>query len=282
MDHDASAVLPAQPPREVSPLVVPAGTTGLKDDTRRSEGLPKSEASIAGWTWQSVLILTILSCLVIWLYWPVLRHLAWQWWDDENVCDIEDKDAQGRCPGDPEYDEWTRGEYEGGDDDEYLAEEYVGFEKLKGELAKKGATSPGGLAAYIGRKKYGKAAFQKAAAKGKKMGGETEQAMGTDPASPTLSTPPSGMISTVRASLASEVSPAGWSGTVHAMIRKGYAPKKPKMTEAKQQITNPYALAWWMKGRGYTPHYKPDSESGRPRKIVRAVLCEPRRFQQAS
>ncbi len=84
MDHDASAVLPSQPPREVSPLVVPAGTTGLKDDTRRSEGLPKSEASIAGWTWQSVLILTILSCLVIWLYWPVLRHLAWQWWDDQN------------------------------------------------------------------------------------------------------------------------------------------------------------------------------------------------------
>jgi hypothetical protein len=36
------------------------------------------------------------------------------------------------------------------------------FAKLKGQLAtKKGVTDPGGLAAYIGRKKYGKKKFQK-------------------------------------------------------------------------------------------------------------------------
>ena len=84
MDHEASAVLPVHPPREVSPVVVPAGTTELEDGARGSEGVPKSEVSIAGWTWQSVLVLTILAGLVVWLYLPVLKHLAWQWWDDEN------------------------------------------------------------------------------------------------------------------------------------------------------------------------------------------------------
>ena len=48
---------------------------------------------------------------------------------------------------------------------------YVGFAKLRGQLAKKpGVTNPGAVAAFIGRKKYGKAKFQAAAAKGKKLG----------------------------------------------------------------------------------------------------------------
>lgn len=42
------------------------------------------------------------------------------------------------------------------------------FQKLKGKLAKKGAKNPGALAAYIGRKKYGKTKFQKLSAKGRK------------------------------------------------------------------------------------------------------------------
>lgn len=41
------------------------------------------------------------------------------------------------------------------------------FAALKGELARQGAYNPGALAAYIGRKKLGKAKFQKLAAKGK-------------------------------------------------------------------------------------------------------------------
>lgn len=49
------------------------------------------------------------------------------------------------------------------------------FKKLKGELSKeKGVYNPGGLAAAIGRKKYGKKKFQGLAAKGRKqsyMGG---------------------------------------------------------------------------------------------------------------
>lgn len=46
---------------------------------------------------------------------------------------------------------------------------YEGFKKLKGQLASKGAKNPGALAAYIGRKKYGKNKFEKAADEHKSM-----------------------------------------------------------------------------------------------------------------
>ena len=42
------------------------------------------------------------------------------------------------------------------------------FKALKGKLAKKGAKSPGALAAWIGRKKYGKKKMAKWSAKGRK------------------------------------------------------------------------------------------------------------------
>jgi hypothetical protein len=49
---------------------------------------------------------------------------------------------------------------------------YVGFGKLKGKIAAKGdVRDPGAVAASIGRKKYGKRKFQKAAASGTKMRG---------------------------------------------------------------------------------------------------------------
>jgi hypothetical protein len=55
---------------------------------------------------------------------------------------------------------------------------YVGFQKLKGQLAQKpGIRNPGAVAASIGRKKYGKARFQAAAAKGQKMRGMKRQAI---------------------------------------------------------------------------------------------------------
>ena len=50
-----------------------------------------------------------------------------------------------------------------------LEEKYSGFEKTKKALAAKGAKDPAALAAWIGRKKYGKEKFQKAAAEGKKL-----------------------------------------------------------------------------------------------------------------
>jgi hypothetical protein len=47
---------------------------------------------------------------------------------------------------------------------------YEGFAKVKAEAAQSGAKDPGAVAAAIGRKKYGKARFQKAAAQGRKLG----------------------------------------------------------------------------------------------------------------
>ena len=51
-----------------------------------------------------------------------------------------------------------------------LTEKYEGFKQLSGELAAKGAKNPGGLAAWIGRRKYGNKKFQSAAANDKKLG----------------------------------------------------------------------------------------------------------------
>lgn len=51
-----------------------------------------------------------------------------------------------------------------------IAEAYMGFTKTTKALASKGAKNPEALAAYIGRKKYGKEKFQAAAAAGKKLG----------------------------------------------------------------------------------------------------------------
>ena len=42
------------------------------------------------------------------------------------------------------------------------------FKALEGKLKKKGAKTPGALAAWIGRKKYGKSRFQGLSAKGRK------------------------------------------------------------------------------------------------------------------
>jgi len=44
------------------------------------------------------------------------------------------------------------------------------FKELARKLGAKGATHPAALAAYIGRKKYGKKRFAKLAAKGRKNG----------------------------------------------------------------------------------------------------------------
>ena len=53
--------------------------------------------------------------------------------------------------------------------DGILDEKYVGFGKLKSELARKGVKNPGALAAYIGRKKYGEKKFQRASENDKKL-----------------------------------------------------------------------------------------------------------------
>lgn len=45
------------------------------------------------------------------------------------------------------------------------------FQKLKSSLKRQGVRSPGGLAAEIGRKKFGKERFQKLAAAGRRRKG---------------------------------------------------------------------------------------------------------------
>lgn len=48
---------------------------------------------------------------------------------------------------------------------------YIGFSKLKSQIASKGKVrDPGAVVASIGRKKYGAKKFQKAAAAGRKLG----------------------------------------------------------------------------------------------------------------
>lgn len=47
---------------------------------------------------------------------------------------------------------------------------YMGFDKLKDRLSRKGVNDPGAVAATIGREKYGKRKFQRAASQGRKMG----------------------------------------------------------------------------------------------------------------
>jgi hypothetical protein len=47
-----------------------------------------------------------------------------------------------------------------------------------------------------------------------------------------------------------EVSPPGWEGTVKAMKKK----------KGDEKIENPWALAWWMKGKGYKSHYTKDGK----------------------
>lgn len=50
-----------------------------------------------------------------------------------------------------------------------LKKSYEGFKAVEASAAKSGASDPAAVAAAAGRKKYGKEAFQEAAAKGKKM-----------------------------------------------------------------------------------------------------------------
>jgi hypothetical protein len=54
--------------------------------------------------------------------------------------------------------------------------------------------------------------------------------------------------SIIDAVLKEAVSPPGWKKTVEHM-------KKHK------DITNPFALAWWMSNQGFKPHYKERKKS---------------------
>ncbi len=79
MDENTPALSPPQPSAPTSLLSVDEQP---KADRRGLIGAVQGNGE--GWNWQPVLALALLASLVAWLYYPVLRHLAWQWWDDEN------------------------------------------------------------------------------------------------------------------------------------------------------------------------------------------------------
>lgn len=57
------------------------------------------------------------------------------------------------------------------------------------------------------------------------------------------------------------VAPEGWEGPV----------KKMKKDD---EVDNPFALAWWMKGQGYKPHAKEATASTLVERVVRRFLAE--------
>ena len=63
--------------------------------------------------------------------------------------------------------------------DQVLSEKYMGFKKTVAAVKKGGADNPEAVAASIGRKKYGKEKFQKAAAAGKKLGEQSGHVQST-------------------------------------------------------------------------------------------------------
>jgi hypothetical protein len=67
-----------------------------------------------------------------------------------------------------------------GESEKPMNKKYEGFKEVEESAAKSGASDPGAVAAAIGRKKYGKEAFQHAAAAGKKMGKSDEEGHNPD------------------------------------------------------------------------------------------------------
>jgi len=171
--------------------------------------------------------------------------------DDAEDCADDEKDADGLCPSDPEFDYTTAGLY-----DSYEAES---------EGGPGSGPQGGGKGKYPGGPGTGSRAANKATVRREDEGGPAVTV-----GMKTHLQAPGGMYGmktreldfrklwdkAVRdpkfaacvAAAEDEVSPPGWSGSVMAM-------KKHK------GITNPWALAWWMKGRGATPHYPPEKTS---------------------
>lgn len=85
------------------------------------------------------------------------------WWDDDgDGIGYEEGEVSGKFK--------KKKKKKVKEETQLVDEKYMGFKKLKASIASKGGVSdPGAVAASIGRKKYGKETFQKAAAKGKKL-----------------------------------------------------------------------------------------------------------------
>ena len=71
---------------------------------------------------------------------------------------------------------------------EQIEEKYMGFKAVQKAVAAKGARNPAAVAAYIGRKKYGKEKFQAMAAAGKKKANEEVVVEGSEGKTPETET----------------------------------------------------------------------------------------------
>lgn len=92
--------------------------------------------------------------------------------DGDKVGEIdpdEDEDEDDDQEGNEEDMKKAVAAFEAGEDVEAICKKHVGFAKLKGKLASKGAKNPGALAAYIGKAKYGAKKMAAAAGKGKAL-----------------------------------------------------------------------------------------------------------------
>lgn len=183
-----------------------------------------------------------------------------------------------------------------------LNEKYMGFKAVEKSAKASGAKDPAAVAAAAGRKKYGKKAFQKAAASGKKMGESqdvaeeretlatktgtiykggnygTEFDVGDDGEKkpkakvpgqgrgrPKKEAPPTftkthdlfGRVKDVahKGKKGTKVKGQGTLDTVDESAPKGWEGTVKKMKKNKD-IDNPWALANYMKNKGYKSHVK--------------------------
>ena len=93
---------------------------------------------------------------------------GWEYSGDKKQRRMKFHDGQGgfyygSFEANPDYKE---------DDEKKMNEKYMGFKAVEKAVAAKGARNPAAVAAYIGRKKYGKEKFQAMAAAGKKKANE--------------------------------------------------------------------------------------------------------------
>jgi hypothetical protein len=126
---------------------------------------------------------------------------------------------------------------------EQVNEKYMGFKKVAAAAKAGGAEDPGAVAASIGRKKYGKEKFQKAAAAGKKLGEASKPDFLDIDKDGDKKEPMKKAAKSVK-----EVAPPGAKAErMVKHIKKGYA-KDGKLTDVEK--SKAYGAAWKAHSKG--------------------------------
>jgi len=179
-----------------------------------------------------------------------------------NIYDILNKFQSLDSKPDPKVEQQPKAKTRLQESIDTVSEKYMGFKKVAAAAKAGGAKDPDAVAAAIGRKKYGKEKFQKAAAKGKKLGEEQGVAEGSGDKSfedmnraellDYLNMSPREAADMTNKDLrdaceektkdVSEVAPPGAKAErMVKHIKKGYA-KDGKLTDKERSIA--YATAW--------------------------------------